>query len=459
MDLGKSNNVPGRTNKLRHPNVADLTPTGFGAGDIATSFVEKRKKPRQPRELPATPRTPKLADYEALVSAAELDELRSLAQALRGKTVKIVSAPGVESDAAEMLNRLVLLLGELDLVAHWELLAQTEKSRKAAKQLRRTLAGNDPNLTRALENFYSSNPDEGTGGLQFEEDVVVLHDPEPLPLVRTKKKKNRDQPWVWRCHLDLSTDNAEMWEPLRPFVESHDAVIFSTQSFARQFSIPEYLFYPCIDPLSEKNKQLDPGFIQQVCETCGIDRSRPVVTQVSPFDRCRDPLGVVEAYRTAKKHVDCQLVLVGSTAEDNHESSNVLSTLRDSAAGDTDIILANVNRDSPSEINAILSASTIIVQKSAHEDAATTVTEALWKGKPVIAAAGGAISNQIIHKFTGMLVHSVESCAYQIRYLLSHEEFADQLGKTGREHVKENFLLTSEVKRWLLLFRILLRVT
>jgi len=195
-----------------------------------------------------------------------------------------------------------------------------------------------------------------------------------------------------------------------------------------------------------------------VCAAWGIDRSRPVVTQVSPFDRGHDPLGVVEAYRVAKKDVDCQLVLVGTTSEDDPDSSAVLSALQDSAAGDTDIILANVHSDSPAEINAIQSASTIIVQKSAHEGAGTTVTEALWKGKPVIGAAGGAISNQIIHKFTGMLVNSVESCAYQIRYLLAHEELAEQLGKNGREHVKENFLLTSEVKRWLLLFHILLGV-
>jgi trehalose synthase len=456
MDSGKSNNALSGNNKPTPPNVADLLPAGFGSSELATSFIEKRKKPRGRRQPPTTPRVPKLTDYEPLVSKAELDELKFLAEGLRGKRVKIVSASRLQADAAEMLNRITPLLGELDLVAHWEPLPETEEFRIAAKQLRGTLAGNDKHLAKALEDFYSHGQSEKPGGLQLDEDVIVLQDLEPLPLVRARK--NRDQRWVWRCYLDLSRPSPETWEVLRPFVEAHDAAIFSTQSFARQFSIPEYLFYPCIDPLSEKNKQCDPSFIKQVCEEFGIDRSRPVVTQVSPFDRARDPLGVIQAYRITKKYVDCQLVLAGSASEDDPESAAVLSSLQEAAAGDPDIILVNVPHDSAAEINAIQSASTIIVQKSVYEGFGTTVTEALWKAKPVIGAAVGGIPNQIIHKFTGMLVHSVEGCAYQIRYLLTHQELAEQLGKNGREHVKENFLVMSELKRWLLLFHILLRV-
>jgi trehalose synthase len=455
MESGKSNNVLSGNNKSTPPNMPDLIPTGHASSDLATSFIEKRKKPRVRRQPPPTPRVPKLTDYEPLVSKAELDELNFLAEELSGRSVKIVSASCLQTDAAKMLNRVIPLLGELDLVARWEPLGETEEFRKAATQLRRSLAGSNPHLAVALQDFYSHHY-EKPGGLQLAEDVIVLQDPEPLPLVHAKK--NGDQRWVWRCNLDLSTPSAESCDILRPFVEAHDAAIFSTQSFARQFSIPEYLFYPCIDPLSEKNKQYDPSFIEQVCQEFGIDRSRPVVTQVSPFDRARDPLGVIEAYRIAKKYVDCQLVLAGSTSEDDPDSAAVVSSLQEAAAGDPNIILVNLPHDSAAEINAIQSASTIIVQKSVYEGFGTAVTEALWKGKPVIGAAVGGIPNQIIHKFTGMLVHSVEGCAYQIRYLLTHQELAEQLGKNGREHVKENFLVTSEVKRWLLLFHILFGV-
>jgi trehalose synthase len=456
MESGKSNNALSGNNKSTSPNMADLIPTGLGSSHLTTSFIEKRKKPRVGHQPPPAPRVPRLIDYEPLVSKAELDELNFLAEGLSGTSVKIVSPPCLQTDSGNMLNRVIPLLGELDLIAHWEPLGETEEFPEAAKQLRRSLAGNDPYLAKALEDFYSHSHYEKPGGLQLAEDVIVLQDPELLPLVHARK--SRDQRWVWRCNLDLSTPSAESCDVLRPFVEAHDAAVFSTQSFARQFSIPEYLFYPCIDPLSDKNKQQDSSFIERVCEELGIDRSRPVVTQVSPFDRARDPLGVVKAYRIARKYVDCQLVLAGSTSEDDPDSAAVLSSLQEAAAGDPNIILVNLPHDSAAEINAIQSASTIIVQKSVYEGFGTTVTEALWKGKPVIGAAVGGIPNQIIHKFTGMLVHSVEGCAYQIRYLLTHQELAEQLGKNGREHVKENFLVTSEVKRWLLLFHILFRV-
>ena len=220
-------------------------------------------------------------------------------------------------------------------------------------------------------------------------------------------------------------------------------------------SIPQYLFYPCIDPLSEKNRELSDPEIQQVCDDFGIDRSRPIVTQVSRFDRLKDPVGVVKAYKLAKKYVDCQLVLAGGGASDDPEGAAVLQEVRDEAGEDPDIIILDLPPWCALQINALQRASTIIVQKSLKEGFGLTVTEALWKGKPTIAGAVGGIPNQIIHKLTGVLVHSVEGCAFQIRYLLTHPEFARTIGANGREHVKENFLMTTNVKRWLLLFRLL----
>jgi len=239
-------------------------------------------------------------------------------------------------------------------------------------------------------------------------------------------------------------------------VDQFDAAVFSSPSFSRQQAIPQYLFFPCIDPLSEKNKELEESVIQKVCEDFGIDRTRPILTQISRFDRLKDPVGVVQAYKLVKKYVDCQLVLSGGGATDDPEGAVVLQEVMDEAGDDPDVIILNLPPWSALEINALQHAATIVIQKSLKEGFGLTVTEALWKSKPVIAGAVGGIPTQVIHKLTGVLVHSVEGCAYQIRYLLTHPEFAQQLGKNGREHVKENFLMTSNVKRWLLLFEILL---
>jgi trehalose synthase len=192
-----------------------------------------------------------------------------------------------------------------------------------------------------------------------------------------------------------------------------------------------------------------------VCDEFGINRKRPIVTQVSRFDRAKDPVGVIRAYKMAKQYEDCQLILAGGGAADDPEGAAVLKEATAAADNDPDIIILDLPPWCALEINALQRASTIIVQKSLREGFGLTVTEALWKAKPTIASAVGGIPHQIIHKISGMLVHSVEGCAYHIRYLLTHPEFAQQLGKTGREHVKENFLMTTDVKRWFLLLRIL----
>ena len=201
---------------------------------------------------------------------------------------------------------------------------------------------------------------------------------------------------------------------------------------------------------------MDEELVQKVCEDFGIDRSRPIITQISRFDRLKDPVGVIQAYKLAKKYVDCQLVLAGGGATDDPEGAAVLAEVMEAAGDDLDIIILNLPPWSATEINALQQASTIVIQKSLKEGFGLTVTEALWKGKPTIAGAVGGIPTQVIHKLTGVLVHSVEGCAYQIRYLLTHPDFARQLGKNGREHVKENFLITSNIRRWLVLFQLLL---
>src|SRR6202007_2264881 len=246
------------------------------------------------------------------------------------------------------------------------------------------------------------------------------------------------------------------WYFLKPMGEQYDPTIFSAPAFPRQLNVPQYLFFPSIDPLSEKNKDLPEEYVNKVCDDFGIDRSRPVITQISRFDRLKDPVGVIEAYKLVKKYVDCQLVLAGGGATDDPEGAVVLQEVMEAAGDDSDIIILNLPPWSALEINALQRASTLIVQKSLKEGFGLTVTEGLWKAKPTIAGAVGGIPTKGIPKLTGVLVHSVEGCAYQICYFLTHPEFANKLGQNGREHVKENLLMTTNVRRWVLLFRILL---
>src|SRR5579872_368404 len=413
------------------------------------------------RPLPAsvlTPPTPtpapRLDDYQTIIGQGQVDTLRFLAKDLKGKTIKMVNSTAVGGGVAEMLNRMVPLLSELEVPTHWDVITGGNDFFEITKAFHNALHGTPYELTKAAQDIFLMYNEQNRKRMRFEEDMVVIHDPQPVGLIRSRSKTSAS--WVWRCHIDLSNPDPKVWEFLRPFVEEYDAAIFSSQSFARQLPIPQYLFYPCIDPLSEKNKELSDAEIQQVCDDFGIDRSRPIVTQVSRFDRLKDPVGVVHAFKLAKKYVDCQLVLAGGGATDDPEGAAVLQEVKDAAGNDPDIIILDLPPWCAFQINAIQRASTIIVQKSLKEGFGLTVTEALWKGKPTIAGAVGGIPNQIIHKLTGALVHSVDGCAYQIRYLLTHPDFARKLGQNGHEHVKENLLMSTNLRRWLLLLRILL---
>lgn len=258
---------------------------------------ERRQAPRtSPRswETPPAPvPAPHFDDYRSIVGAAELDELRFLAREVKGKTVKMVNSTAVGGGVAEMLNRLVPLLGELEVTTHWDVITGGNDFFEITKAFHNALHGTEYELTRSAQEIFLAYNEQNRQRMQFEEDLVVIHDPQPAALIASRKDKDKDTnthaKWVWRCHIDLSNPNPQVWGFLRPFIEQYDAAIFSSQSFARQLPIPQYLFYPCIDPLSEKNKEIEESFVQTVCDEFGIDRSRPIVTQVSRFDRLKGP--------------------------------------------------------------------------------------------------------------------------------------------------------------------------
>lgn len=398
-------------------------------------------------------RAPLLDSYMPLLGS-EVDELRALARPLQGKTVQMINSTLVGGGVAELLSRIVPILSDLGLVPSWNVIMGDTAFFDVTKAFHNALHG-APFTRRpdAFDTFLAITKANATR-LNLEAEFMVIHDPQPAGLIDSRKAGRGH--WIWRCHIDLSHSDPTVWGFLAPFINGYDAAIFSSPEFSRQLPIPQYLFHPSIDPLADKNKPLSSDFVHGVLEKFQIDPRRPILTQISRFDRLKDPVGVVRAYRLVKPYYDCQLVLAGGGATDDPEGAAVLDETREAAGSDPDIFILNLPPDSPLEINALQRGSTIVIQKSLREGFGLTVAEALWKKKPVIASAVGGIPAQVIHKQTGLLAHSVEGTAYQIRYLLSHPDIAERLGERGHEHVREQFLVTGNVKRYLTLFLYLL---
>jgi trehalose synthase len=400
------------------------------------------------------PRLIHLDDYRAVLGDPEVAELRALAAPLQGRTVQMVNSTAVGGGVAEILTRLVPILQELGLAIRWDVITGGNDFFEITKAFHNALHGGPYDMPpESFEVFLAYN-EQNLARLQLEGEMTVIHDPQPVALIKARRAGSGR--WVWRCHIDLSRPNPTVWKFLEPWVNRYDGSIFSSPEFTQQLSIPQYLFYPTIDPLAEKNREMGPEFVRGTLERFNIDPARPILTQISRFDRLKDPVGVVRAYQIVKRYFDCQLVLAGGGASDDPEGAVVLAEVREAAAGDQDIHILDLPPWSATEINALQRGSTIIIQKSLREGFGLTVTEGLWKKKPVVASAVGGIPTQVIHKQTGLLAHSVEGAAYQIRFLLSNPAIATRLGEQGHEHVREHFLITSNAKRYLTLFQHLL---
>ena len=391
-----------------------------------------------------------LEEYAVLLGEGEIAEMRALAKPLRGRSIEMINSTAVGGGVAEILIRLLPLAEELGLNMKWDVMTGGEDFFEVTKGFHNALHGAPYHATARDFEIYTAYNKRNETRLPLDAEFVVIHDPQPAALIKARVKNGNH--WVWRCHIDLSHPNQTVWDFLEPFVARYNGAMFSSPEFSRKLPIPQYLFYPAIDPLSEKNCELDPEFIAGVLARYNIDPHRCILTQISRFDRLKDPLGVIQAYRIVKRYFDCQLVLAGGGAPDDPEGSVVLKEVLREAQSDPDIKVLELPAWAPLEVNALQRASTIVIQKSLREGFGLTVSEALWKKKPVVASAVGGIPVQVIHKHTGLLAHSVEGTAYQIRFLLSHPEIAAKLGESGHQHVKENFLITQKLKRYLTLF-------
>jgi trehalose synthase len=390
-----------------------------------------------------------LEDYEPLLGEPEVAEMRALAKPLRGKRVQMVNSTKVGGGVAEILNRLIPLAEELEIDIHWDVLEGGADFFEVTKAFHNALHGGAYASNSQDFAIFREYNRRNFNLVRHDAEFTIIHDPQPAGLIEARREKAGH--WIWRCHIDLSHPNSAVWGFLQPFVAQFDGAIFSSPEFSRQLPVPQYLFYPSIDPLSEKNHDLDQAFIASVLQKFSIDPERPILTQISRFDRLKDPVGVIRAHRIVKRYFDCQLVLAGGSASDDPEGTIVLDEVRKEANGDPDIHILELPAWAPLEVNALQRASTVVIQKSLREGFGLTVAEALWKRKPVVASAVGGIPTQVIHKHTGLLAHSVEGTAYQIRFLLSHPEIAKRLGEQGHKHVKENFLITQNLKNYLVL--------
>jgi trehalose synthase len=397
--------------------------------------------------------------YGPIVGANVIDHLRQLAEPLQGMKVVHVNSTREGGGVAEILHRLIPLKQELGLDASWEIVSGDSQFYQCTKKMHNALQGNRDGIPDELLRHYEAanrNNFERLKDLLQEADIVFIHDPQPAPLL--KYCQSRRGKWIWRCHIDASRPYRPVWKYLQNFITEYDASIYSLPAFAQPMPHPLYIIPPSIDPLSDKNIALDTAEIDDVRTGFGLDPERPVISQVSRFDRFKDPVGVIRAYLTAKAFgPPLQLVLAGGTASDDPEGEEVLAEVTSVAQDDPDIHVLLLPPDAHRKINAIQRLSTIVVQKSIKEGFGLTVTEALWKGKPVIGGDAGGIRLQVVNHQTGFLVNTPEGAALRIRYLLKHHDRLQQMGKTARTFVLENYLLTRHLREYLTLMVAIIR--
>jgi trehalose synthase len=397
---------------------------------------------------------PSLVDgYREVLGPSGLDTLAHLATRLRGHRVVMVNSTSTGGGVAEILHRLVRLLNELGVPTVWEVMPGDTRFYAITKTIHNTLHGWPGRLSEDDRDYFHEVNRRAASTLALDGDLILIHDPQPAALVLHRKQ--RHQQWVWRCHIDLSRADAATWEFLAPNVELYDAAVFSHVAFVPPLAVPAYLVPPSIDPLSDKNRRLDEDEEDELLEPFHLPR-RPLVTQVSRFDRLKDPVGVVDAFLLARRHGDAHLVLAGGSADDDPEGAEVLAEVEARAHGRSDITILNLPPDAHRAINALQRRSHVVVQKSLREGFALTVSEALWKRRAVVASAVGGIPLQVIHERTGMLVRSIEGCAYQMTRLLRAPELRRRLGSAGHEHVKGHFLHPREAQDYLAVFARLL---
>jgi trehalose synthase len=395
-----------------------------------------------------------LADYVSLAGRALTDQVRALAEPLAGKRVLHLSATAFGGGVAEILYTLVPLMQDIGLEPEWRVIHGQDEFFDVTKTIHNALQGNPQTLDEAQREIFKKYNRMNADALEGSFDFVIVHDPQPAALIEYGRQAGSH--WIWRCHIDLSTPNDDVLDFLRPWLARYDAMVFHREEYVPSRSgLPSaYIWPPAIDPLAPKNMALSSEDAAYIVDQFGIEVGRPLVTQISRFDPWKDPVGVIEAWRLVRTdHDDVQLALVGSMAHDDPEGWDYYNRTVEAAAGDPDIyILSNLNNVGSIEVNAFQVHSSALVQKSVREGFGLTVTEGLWKAKPMVAGRVGGIVDQIKDGETGYLVDSVELCAERCSSILTDPQHARAMALKGKEHVRRNFLTPRLLRDWLALF-------
>jgi trehalose synthase len=409
--------------------------------------------------LGSVPTAPKYIEaYRPIIGDKATDEILRYAEVLRGARVLHVNATAFGGGVAEILGTLVPLMNDVGLVADWQVIKGADEFFNVTKAMHNSLQGMYYDWTPAMRQTWLDYNKLNADLFDEDYDYVVIHDPQPAAIPTFLKERTGARPgkWVWRCHIDITAAQVQVWDLLRPHVEDYDAAIFTLKDYVKDdlqhpqiFCIP-----PAIDPLSPKNADLPEDTVNAILERYGVDPARPMVTQISRFDPWKDPLGVIDVYRAAKLEMpDLQLVMIASMASDDPEGWDWYERTVRRAGEDFDIhILSNLNGVGNIEVNAFQRAARVVIQKSIREGFGLVVSEALWKRRPVVAGNVGGIPLQIVNGKTGFLVNTNEECLEKLLFLLRNREKADSMGAQGVEFVRDNFLTTRYLRDYLSLF-------
>ncbi|MFA5809526.1 MAG: glycosyltransferase [Thermoleophilia bacterium] len=394
-----------------------------------------------------------LADYQSVVVRPLIEEIRELAEGLKGARVLHINATSFGGGVAEILYTLVPLMRDVGLDADWRVIMAAQEFYEGTKITHNALQGSPLGLNKSQKEIYEENNRIASESLGHGFDFIVVHDPQPLPLRHFSGDLGAK--WIWRCHIDTSTPNQDVGGYLLPYIQMYDTALFTMEDYIfRGLDIPIKVIAPAIDPLSTKNMALSPEDADYVVSQFGVESDRPLLLQISRFDPWKDPLGVIDAYRMVKKEFAAvRLALVGSMATDDPEGWTFFTQTVEHAGDDSDIlILSNLNNVGNLEVNAFQSRADVVIQKSIREGFGLTISEGLWKAKPTIGGNVGGIPIQIEDGESGFLVDSVEQCAQRCMWMLDNPGEAKAMGRAGKEHVRANFLTPRLLRDYLKLF-------
>ena len=388
-------------------------------------------------------RITQIEDYEPLIGSENIERIREKARKFKGLRVANFNSTYYGGGVAETISSLTLLMNSLGLRTEWRVIQGTADFFSITKKMHNALQGGEIDLSSIKKEIFEQVIYENSVRNFLEHDFVIVHDPQPLPLIEHYEKKC---PWIWRCHVDLSKPDVEMWKYLRRWIDKYDAVIVSCPEYKQEMKPSRRVFMPAINPFSIKNRQLSDKDIEERLGHYNVSTDLPLVVQISRFDPWKDPEGVVEAFKLARKEVDARLVLLGNFATDDPEGAKIFESLR---ACQEEHILILTSGDDTALVNALQTRAAVVLQKSLREGFGLTVAEAMWKGTPVIGGNVGGIRYQIENGVNGFLVSSVEEAAECIVRLLKDEKLREEMGQKARETVREKFLLTRYVEQYL----------